>query len=146
VRIGAFASTFDALAVRYLGRHLSAADGVPPEELERHELRLGVRLPDALRAYMEMAGAVPEWNTIHNRFFSAEQLCFEDDFLIFMDENQGVVSWGIPRAELARADPPVWQRTNALPPDWYSEDRAFTAFLGEMFAWYEQSGIWGKRA
>jgi hypothetical protein len=37
-------------------------------------------------------------------------------YLVFMEENQEVVSWGIPVTSLHETDSVVWQRNN-LPPD-----------------------------
>jgi hypothetical protein len=38
--------------------------------------------------------------SIHNNVFSPKDLDFEDGYLMFMDENQSVVSWGIKKKDL----------------------------------------------
>ena len=39
---------------------------------------------------------------------------YDAHHLIFREENQRVVSWGIPRDALRDEDPVVWQRNNTL--------------------------------
>jgi hypothetical protein len=101
---------------------------------------LGFSLPSALRDYLLLAGGARE-NREHNRLLPPEELAVEDGYLVFMEENQSVVDWGIPLTLARRADPEVWQRVNGDEPEWYSEELRFSEFILKNLAW--QRGVEG---
>ena len=80
-----------ALAKKYVGP-LAKRDSIPERVLRQAEARLGVRIPEALRVYYRVAGRAADLNQVHNRLRSPEEIVLEDDHLVFMDENQEVVS------------------------------------------------------
>lgn len=86
-------------------------------------------------------GKVADLCSIHNNVFHPKDLVFEDGYLMFMDENQSVVSWGIKKKDLKKADPEVWQRNNSSDA-WYSEKKSFIELLTSMFDWYKGLDIW----
>ena len=47
---------YDRLAVNFLGRSLASGDGLPANEIDEAERRIGVALPTALRVYYLVAG------------------------------------------------------------------------------------------
>jgi hypothetical protein len=55
---------------------------------------LGFVLPTAVVAFYQLAGAAPEFQE-HDTLRLPEALDAEDGFLVFMEENQHVVDWGI---------------------------------------------------
>lgn len=126
---------------RYLGRPWTAADGLPEKVVKKAEARLGAPLPAALRTFYISVGAVGDLCSIHNTISPPNDLAFEEGYLMFMDENQSVVSWGIKKKDLKKSDPAVWQRNNSSE-DWYSEEKSFLELLTSMFDWYEQQGVW----
>jgi len=136
-----FRQIYDGIAVAYLGRGLARRDGLSEAVIARAEKLLGVRLPEALREYYACAGNASGLNEAHNHFRNPRDLYFEGEYLMFMDENQAVVSWGIKRADLGEADPVVWQRNNTPPEEWYSEEKSFTELMASMFEWYKSEGI-----
>ncbi|MES2037807.1 MAG: hypothetical protein V4495_08225 [Pseudomonadota bacterium] len=89
-------------------------------------------LPLALIAYYLCAGNSPI-NTAYNQLLRPEDLYVEQEYLIFMHENQGVVDWGIRLQDLVQGDPVVWQRNND-DEAWYAEDHQLSSFL--MACWY----------
>src|SRR5262245_2806774 len=89
-------------------RQLAARDGYSEPRLKKAEERLGFALPEAVREFYSIAGAAKEAR-VHNMLFPPEGLEVEEGHLVFMQENQGVVDWGIPRGFLKKPDPPVWQ-------------------------------------
>ncbi|MFZ6679148.1 hypothetical protein [Undibacterium sp. Tian12W] len=89
-------------------------------------------LPLALTAHYLCAGNSPV-NTAYNELLQPEDLYAEQEHLIFMHENQGVVDWGICLQDLAQDDPIVWQRNND-DGAWYAEDHHLSSFL--MACWY----------
>jgi hypothetical protein len=132
---------YRALAEKYLGRRLRPGDRLPAAFLDRAERRLRLRLPRSLREYYLQAGRCQELNRIHHELYPTEDLRIDGNYLVFMDENQSVVSWGVRIDRLEEEDPIVWQRNNTPPITWYSERKRFTAFLRSVFNWYAKTGV-----
>lgn len=126
---------------RYLGRAWTAADGLPENEIKKVEARLGVKLPSALKGFHLTVGEVADLCSIHNVIFNPKDLAFEDGYLLFMDENQSVVTWGIKKKDLGKADPEAWQRNNSSEV-WYAEKKSVLELLISMFDWYKELGVW----
>jgi hypothetical protein len=124
---------------RILERDVLEADGVSEEAFAQAESRLGLRLPVALREYFLIAGNADDANRMHNVLFRLDEFFIEDGFLVFMEENQAVVHWGIPVDRLDEPDPDVWQRVNGPEPVWYSEELPFSSFMMKNLAW--QAGL-----
>ena len=129
---------------RYLKRKRVAADGIPEREVRKAEAQLGVQLPTSLRSFYLAVGAVPQLCSIHNVVHAPKELIIEDGYLLFMEENQSVVSWGIKVNSLTKDNPRVWQRNNSSGV-WYPEGKSVTALLRSMFDWYEQLGVWNPK-
>ena len=123
---------------RVFGRPLTRRDRVPESRLRRAESRLRLPLPPAIREFYGLAGAAGETRE-HNVLFHPEDLVIEEDHLLFMEENQAVVHWGIPLSQKRRADPDVWQRVNGDEARWYPEGMTFATFILENLAW--QRGV-----
>ena len=136
--------TCRGFVTRYLGREWTRADGLKGKDVEKAEARLGIRLPAALKDFYLSVGAVPDLCSIHNIVFHPRDLIIEEGYLLFMDEYQSVVSWGIKRKDLSKADPAAWQRNNSAE-KWYSERKSFTQLLISMFDWYQELGVWKPR-
>ncbi|AKU99187.1 hypothetical protein AKJ09_05851 [Labilithrix luteola] len=132
---------FREMTTRYLRRSWRAEDGLPPAEVASAERRLGRPIPVAVRAFYLNLGGVDVLCRIHNEIRRPDKLDFEDGYLIFMDENQDVVTWGLRCDDLGQADPTAWQRNNTPPTEWFSEEKSFSDLLQSMFDWYEESGI-----
>lgn len=86
----------------------------PGDHIERSavreaEERLGVGFPRALADYYCRTGASRPLHFAHNQLVPLARVDFADDHLVFYEENQSVVVWGIHRARLAEIDPPVEQ-------------------------------------
>src|SRR5437867_3518320 len=99
-----FTKASQAFIEHYLGRPWAAVDGLPEAKVQQAETRLGVALPAGLRSFYLSVGAVDALCSVHNRILRPEELTLEEGYLIFMDENQSVVSWGIKQTEIAHAD------------------------------------------
>lgn len=134
---------FQELARRLLGVVLLEEHGVSASELKEAEARLGRPLPPALWAFYSVAGRFHEFCDAHNRVIAPDKLTLVDSHLLFMEENQEVVSWGIPVSALDAADPIVWQRVNTEPETWYSEEKSFSRLMVDMYQWYDEIGLWG---
>jgi len=139
-----FRVLFRELAERFLSHQLTEADGFPEHELVTAEARLHLRIPPALRGYYSCAGRFSPFSSIHNLLRQPDAIAVEDCYLVYMDENQNVVTWGIQMADLAQPNPVVWQRNNTPPTEWFSEEKPFTDLMLSMFLWYAETGIWNK--
>jgi hypothetical protein len=118
-------------------RHLYgiAADennGFSEGEVAALEEQLGVQLPATLRDYYLSLGQYEALNYAHNTLLQPEEVAFSDDeYLVFYEENQAVAVWGIKKADLAQADPPVYGNysTDENNPDWHQESTGTESFL-----------------
>lgn len=134
---------FRACVPRYLGRAWTPRDGLPPSRLAACEQRLGRPLPASLRALYLTLGEVAELLTVHHQLLPLAQLAVDGEHLLFMEENESVVSWGIPLAQLHEPDPIVWQRNNTQPVDWFSEEKGVLELMLSMWDWYVEIGVLG---
>jgi hypothetical protein len=113
------------------GSEPEPADGLGDESVEARLTERGLRIPAALFDYYSVAGY--HWiNTKQNRLRPIEELDWYVDWLVFMDDDQGLVSWGIHRQDLNIPDPVVWQGILGEEIDWFQEDLSLSKFLMEM--------------
>lgn len=98
--------------------------GFSETEMTALEQRLDITLPAALKNYYLSLGKNESINYSHNRLLKpAKEIgSSKDRYLIFYEENQMVVSWGIKEADLNQPNPPVWGNSGTEEdPDWYLE-------------------------
>jgi hypothetical protein len=95
----------DDIAPRYLGRGFTADEGVPPAAVDEAQRRLGMRIPASLAYYYQRAGRCAALNALHHRLYAPSELLVDGGFLVFMDENQSVVSWGFRTTDCGEDDP-----------------------------------------
>jgi hypothetical protein len=117
-----------------IGRPLTPRDGLPRGPLIACEHRLKLKLPSALKSYYELAGQLGI-NTEHNQLYSPGKLRIENRKLVFMEENQAVVFWGIDLKDLEKPDPMVYQANNESKIVWHSEDLCFSDWIIKMWRW-----------
>ena len=96
-------------------------------------------MPAALNDYYRVAGELAI-NTEHNVLYAPEQLRIENGKLVFMEENQRVVFWGLDLKELKKPDPQVFQANNEAPLKWVPEGKTFSKFLIGMWRWLQGIG------
>lgn len=119
---------------------LVAGDGVPEAEIAAAEARLGLKLPALLREFYLVAGRREDINAVHNRLLSPESLEVDQDALVFYEENQGVVLWGIKVDDLSQADPQVFMAEYASTLEWEPEHDHLSEFLISMLFWQAVNG------
>ncbi len=134
-----FVARYNRMALKLLGRNLERGDGLSERKIREAEMRLKLKLPRSLREYYRVAGNLAGLNKQHNQIFDLSQIVVEEGYLIFIDENQSVVSWGIRIEDFSGEDPLVWQRNNSAPVEWHGEDMTVSEFIPAMFLW--QSGM-----
>jgi hypothetical protein len=126
-------------AFRCLVRNPLPRDGFAPARLKDAEARLGVKLPKALWDYYALVGR-HKINQVHNRLLPPDRLDVEKRHLVFMEENQGVVYWGLRRTDLGEKDPTVLQSLDPEEDPWYSERTRCSDFLIAMLCWQAVGG------
>ena len=83
--------------------------GFPESDIVALEQQLNIALPAKLREYYLTLGKHEAINNSYNRLLPpGKQIEFSDEYLIFYEENQGVVNWGIKKEDLLQPDPPVY--------------------------------------
>jgi hypothetical protein len=92
----AYRQRVDEMAQRYLARDFVAEDGM--------------RIPASLAYYHQRAGRCAALNALHHRPYAPSELMTDGGFLVFMDENQSVVSWGFRATDCHEDDPIVQER------------------------------------
>lgn len=129
-----------------LGCKLRAQDGFPLNKVAAAEKKLGVRLPNALRDYYLVAGRERSLNHAHNRLLAPGDLDKRAGKLVFMEENQWVVVWGVAVSSKPADDPRVYQGpiVDGEPTGWFLEQRKCSAFL--VFMLHMQAAFGGGMA
>ncbi|MFF3669792.1 SMI1/KNR4 family protein [Microtetraspora malaysiensis] len=95
---------------------LLPGDGHDVAELDAAEERLGLRLPAALREAYALVGPRDDLTGNQDHLLPPKSLYVDEtgEALVYRLENQHVVEWGIPLAELDRDDPPTVFRWDML--------------------------------
>jgi hypothetical protein len=124
-------------AIETLAKPVTSEDGVPSGEIAAGEHRLSIQLPSALREYYLTAGRLDRLNRAHNRLYSPHDWLVDAGNLVFMEQNQLVVFWGIPINGDPSDDPPVLQGVNVIdqPIEWHLEHGSCCEFLLMMLHW-----------
>ena len=131
----AWATRFRGLLADITGR-ASASHGYPPRAIETAESRTGIRFPGPLREYYLSVGR-HKINRAHNRLLPPDALFVAQGRLVFMEENQSVVYWGV--LATAAVDPVVFQTTEPDDGDWQAESKC-SRFLSAMLCWQAVGG------
>ncbi|MCW3463054.1 SMI1/KNR4 family protein [Chitinophaga nivalis] len=113
-----------------------ANQGYTEEVLAAMEERLQIQLPSSLRQYYLTLGNNKVVNDTFNRLLTPADTGFtEDDYLVFYEENQGVVLWGIKRTDLQQDNPPVYGTYNPAGQEWFLDAGTTENFLLSMAYW-----------
>src|SRR5262249_12439060 len=123
-----------------VGYQLAPEDGTPESDIRSADQRLGTVAPDAMREYYLVAGRERQFNTIYNRLRPPAEWCIDQSKLIFMEENQVVVVWGVRATAEPAADPPVCLGANNERIYWHKEHDRCSVFLKVMVLW---QGVFG---
>jgi len=131
-----------AKATEWLSSIYGSLKGVTAPSIARVEKKLGRPLPSALRTLYLKTGASRALHQAHNRLISPAQLKVVGSHLVFYEENQEVVMWGIHVDHLGEVDPKVEQ---GQPHDdghieWHSEFKSVSEFMCAQGAWQAVQG------
>ena len=110
--------------------NLGGDHALPHEDVGVVENRLGIKLPLSLREYLLSIGKL-KLNTAHNRLLPLADWFIDDDKLVFMEENQWVVYWGVSASKTVADDPALFQGVNRRhkPIEWFPEQDRTSDFL-----------------
>ncbi len=133
---GKFAEGYRRVLTDIIGR-ASSAHGYPLRQIEAAEADIGFTIPSALRNYYLSVGR-HKLNRVHNRLLAPADLSVSQGRLVFMEENQSVLFWGL-RRRTAAADPMVFRTMDPDDDEWVAEARC-SQFLPAMLCWYAASG------
>lgn len=124
-----FNNEYESIATRLLQNSLEAEDGYTDETITTAVQTTGVEIPQALREYYTVLGA-HSLNQIHNRLRPPNGLKLDDEeeYVIFMRENQDVCVWGYKVSQQKEVNPVAFQ---GIPDDehWVSEQVSLCEFL-----------------
>ncbi|MEW6735974.1 MAG: hypothetical protein AB1489_32065 [Acidobacteriota bacterium] len=126
--------------INSLTRQMVMYSGTPFEIILKEEQRLEVKLPDALREFYVIAGQLDKFNKAHNTLYDPSEWFIDDNKLVFMEENQAVVFWGIEINKETGDNPPVYQGVNANKIEWSLEHKKLSEFLITMLYWQVVNG------
>jgi hypothetical protein len=118
-----------------LGRELTPGDACPESEVAAAEARLGLRVPKALRDYYLVAGREDGFNRAHDRLLPPGEWFVDQGHLVFQEENQSAVYWGVEAAPGPPDDPPVFQGVNDDSIRWFREHDSCRVFLTATLHW-----------
>jgi len=106
-----------------VGVELRTEDQCARADIEDAERRLGVNIPVSLKDYYLFSGREKRINQFQNRLLPPEKWFTDSSHLVFMEENQCVVYWGIPAAQEPKTEAGVFQGVNVRPKgiEWHAE-------------------------
>jgi hypothetical protein len=132
-----YQDTFATLGVR-----LRSEDACSAADIEDAERRLAVSLPRSLKEYYLVAGREKRINQFHNRLLPPEKLWIDSERVVFMEENQWVVYWGVPALRETKSDAAVFQGVNRRDKgiEWHPEADSCPTFLNVMAVWHASFG------
>lgn len=108
--------------------------GIPAQEkIGFDSSEIDQPLPEILLEYYLSLGKHEALNYSHNRLLKpGGEIGFsQDEYLVFYEENQAVVYWGIKKSDLVLKNPPVYGNYsgNEMQPDWHLESATTDGFL-----------------
>lgn len=105
--------------------------GFAQHDIAIAERRLKITLPKQLKHYYQNLGKHQAINESHNRLLDLNKIRLTDDgYLVFYEENQQVVVWGIQLADLTLDNPKVYGDYGSTEhSDWHIESEALDEFL-----------------
>jgi hypothetical protein len=113
--------------------------GISENEIILMENNLKIKLPKILREYYLTLGNNKNINNSFNRLFEPKEISFTEDgnYLVFYEENQGVVYWAINKNDMENENPRVYGNYDPddLTQDWFIDSETTDNFLLSMAYW-----------
>lgn len=137
---------FQQLVPALLGEPWAADDGLDAEQIDRllddspAAEQLGQRptLPVALREFYLALGNCGDLLETDHYFWDPDDLEVRDGFLMFLEDAEESVVWGLPVDNLPLPDPIVWRRSTGADAEdgqWSDEGGTFSELVSDLLAW-----------
>jgi hypothetical protein len=110
------------------------------EEIRRGEAILERPLPKVLSDYYRFSGHGDRLNQVQDRLLAPTRLQSRDGAVVFYDENQGVVRWGVLEIDWNQDDPPVYYAANESKLEWKFDHARLSDFFVTMAYWQAVNG------
>lgn len=123
-----------------LGRPLAPTDAVDPHAITKAEQSLAITAPRALREFYLLAGKARDFTTVYDQFLPPADWSVQDGKLVFVEENQDVVRYGVDCAAGTSDDPPVWITVTGDAADWHQVCDSCSEFIAVMLLWQASFG------
>lgn len=118
-----------------LGRPLRPTDAVDPQAIAKAEQSLDTAAPQALRAFYLLAGNARDFTTVYDQFLPPADWSLQEGKLVFLEENQDVVRYGVDCGPAEGDDPPVWITTTGDATEWHPVCERCSEFIATMLVW-----------
>ncbi|WP_394939836.1 hypothetical protein [Psychromicrobium sp. YIM B11713] len=125
-----FLQKFRDLLPNYLSEPWQEEDGLSEAELNAE---LATDVPQALREFYLALGN-SELMEAYHFFWDPDELEVEDGFLLFLEDEEELYTWGIKADQIDVPDPLIWRRSNAKG-SWVCEEGTFSEFVLDYFDW-----------
>lgn len=126
--------------IKILGRQPEPSEGLSPDAINSAESKLGVKLPPVLREFYQSVGKMPIFTDAFEFFAQPKQIYIKSNKLIFLEENQAMLSWGIDLNEINSDEVKVYHSPNIGEAEknvvWHTETLLLPDFL-EMIMYYQ---------
>ena len=137
---------FQNLVPALLGEDWAPDDGLPAGEVDRlldespaaEQLGGDLVLPAALREFYLALGNYGDLLETEHFFWDPDDLEVRDGFLMFLEDAEETVVWGLPVDNLPLPDPLVWRRSSGAEAEdgkWTDEGGTFSEFVMDLLAW-----------
>lgn len=120
-----------------LGLDLTEEDAVSDGFISRFERKMKFRLPRALRDYYLVAGNELDSTRVFQELIRVGAWWLDEGRLVFMEDEQAAVVWGVDLVKRPLQDPPVFQGVNVDENrlEWHLEHEQCSIFLKTMLHW-----------
>lgn len=118
-----------------LGRALRPTDAVDPHAITKAEQALGLAAPRALREFYLLAGNAHDVTTVYDQFLPPADWSVQEGKLVFVEENQDVVRYGVDCGPGAGDDPPIWITTTGDATEWHPVCDSCSEFIATLLVW-----------
>lgn len=125
-----FLQKFRDVIPNLIGEPWQEEDGLTPAELAAD---LSLEIPVVLREFYLALGN-SELMEAHHFFWDPDELEIEDGYLLFLEDEEELYTWGFRADQIDVPDPLIWRRSNAKG-NWVCEEGTFSEFVFDYFDW-----------
>lgn len=128
-----FIESFRSLVPTYYDQPWRPENGLSRRELEAALDESGVNIPTALADLYLAVGAVEDLMEAYYFIWDPDELEIQDGYLLFMEDEDESLTWGIPANTISSPDPLVSRRNEKG--KWVPMDATVSEYLMDYFEW-----------